>query len=219
MWNTNHPKPEVFFLLRREASRRGADLRHLISPPDAKSRRIVTAAAPKKRAAPRLPLPGPHTGAPHFPTEPSLPAPAGAAAAPGLSPAGTAACSGPPEPLSHRLLRLPPSGRDTPSAPAPSETGQETPGGSGGGGTGPGSLRPPAARGCGQEGAREGRRGLPALSARWGGSGRGGAAALNPSGPEGRGRGRRGGAERARAASPGAAAEPRRGRRPGGGAA
>lgn len=109
--------PSLVRLLREKLT--AFSLRHLISPPDAVSRRIVTAALPKKRAAPRLPLPGPDTGAPHFPTDTSLPAPAGAAAAQGRSPARTAASVGPPEPLSHRLLQLPPSGRDPPPVPRP----------------------------------------------------------------------------------------------------
>lgn len=87
-------------------------LRHLTSPPDAKSRRIATAALPQKRGLPGCVSLAPPTGASHHPTEPlSLPGPAGAAAAQRRPPARTAASLGPPEPLCHRLLRLPPFGQ------------------------------------------------------------------------------------------------------------
>uniref|UniRef100_A0A8C5TP14 Alpha-catulin n=1 Tax=Malurus cyaneus samueli TaxID=2593467 RepID=A0A8C5TP14_9PASS len=167
-------------------------LRHLIGPPDAKSRRIVTAALPKKWPLGCLslaPTPASQTSRPGPPFPGS--APAGTAAAQGPTPARTPASSGHPSPSATAWSGFPARAGTLPPAPAPSETGGETPGGSGGGGTSPGSLPPPAAGWGGGLRERESRNAgerAAAPGSRLGGGA--GTAAASPRRPRRAGRGR-----------------------------
>lgn len=136
--------PFVVRLLREKLM--AFSLRHLTSPPDAKSRRIATAALPQKRGLPGClslaPTRAPHTTRPSPSASPGRPVPLqpNAGHRPGLPPPW-----GHPSPSATACPGFPPSGRHPPPSPAPSETGGETRGGSGSGGTIPSSLPPPAA--------------------------------------------------------------------------